>query len=389
MDRGGDVIEKAVVVGGGIAGTVAAIALHKAGIDSVVHESSPSGADDAGAFFTIMHNGMDALAAVDLGGAVAEHSYPAQGVRLLTGAGREVSAQSYTEGPRTLRRAALYQLLHAEAAKRGIRVEHSKRLVTATENDRGVTATFADGSTAEGDVLIAADGTHSTARAIINPEAPRARYTGLNVVYGYAPAREGEEPNTYTFVHGTRAAFGYIGVPNGQTWWFSRLPGEELDLRAMTAQQRKDHAAAYFADDDFPAVEIIQSTGEEVIGSTVYDIPTTPNWHTARMVLAGDAAHAASPASGQGASMALEDAVTLAKCLRDLPPHKAFPAYERLRRDRVERLVASSAERDAARTSGAPPRQPSEQELAELTKRRRAFQSWLYEHHIDWAEPVS
>ncbi|MCP3800646.1 FAD-dependent monooxygenase [Allokutzneria sp. A3M-2-11 16] len=379
---------KAVIIGGGIAGTVAAIALHKAGIDAVVHEAYPTGADDAGAFFTIMHNGMNALAAVGLDQVVAEHSYPARGVRLLTGAGREVSAQTYSQGPRTLRRAALYQVLHAEAAKRGIRVEHNKRLVAATEQD-GVVATFADGSTAEGDVLIAADGTHSTARAIINPGAPRARYTGLNVVYGYAPAREGEEPNTYTFVHGARAAFGYIGVPHGQTWWFSRLPGPELDLTGMTPQQWKDHASAYFADDDFPAVEIIQSTDGEVIGSNVYDIPTTPNWHTERMVLAGDAAHAASPAAGQGASMALEDAVTLAKCLRDLPPDKGFPVYERLRRDRVERLVANSAARDATRTGGAPQPPMSEAELAEVTRRRQAYQAWLYEHHIDWAETVS
>ncbi|SDN47570.1 FAD-dependent monooxygenase [Allokutzneria albata] len=379
-------VEKAVIIGGGIAGTVAAIALHKAGVGSVVYESYPTGADDAGAFFTIMHNGMNALAAVDLDHVVAEHSYPAQGVRLVTGAGREISARTYSQGPRTLRRAALYQVLHAEAAKRGIRVEHSKRLVSTTENADGVVATFADGSTAEGDVLIAADGTHSTARAIINPEAPPARYTGLNVVYGYAPARPREEPNTYTFVHGARAAFGYIGVPNGQTWWFSRLPGPELDLAGMTPQQWKDHASAFFADDDFPVVEIIQSTDGEVIGSNVYDIPTTPNWHTERMVLAGDAAHAASPAAGQGASMALEDAVTLARCLRDLPPDKGFPVYESLRRDRVEHLVANSAERDATRKGGAP---MSEAELADVTRRRQAYQTWLYEHHIDWAEPVS
>ncbi|MFB9907723.1 FAD-dependent monooxygenase [Allokutzneria oryzae] len=384
-------ISDVVIVGGGIAGTVAAIALHKAGIDATVHEAYPTGANDAGAFFTIMHNGMDALAAVGLDQAVAEHSYPAQGVRLVDGTGRQLGEQSYAQGmgsvpgPRTLRRSALYQLLHDEAAKRGIRVEHSKRLIAATEAKRA-TATFADGSTAQGDVLIGADGTHSTTRAVINPDATPARYTGLNVVYGYAPARTDVEPNTYTFAHGARAAFGYIVVPTGQTWWFSRLPGEKLDCSGMTVQQWKDHASSYFADDAFPAAEIIQSTEAEVIGSNVYDIPTTPQWYTDRMVLTGDAAHAASPAAGQGASMALEDAVTLAKCLRDLPRDQAFRAYESLRRDRVEQIVANSAARDTGRMTGAP---QSEEDREKALQRRRAFQAWVYQHHIDWEQPVT
>ncbi|MEY9887641.1 2-polyprenyl-6-methoxyphenol hydroxylase-like FAD-dependent oxidoreductase [Catenulispora sp. MAP5-51] len=85
------------------------------------------------------------------------------------------------------------------------------------------------------------------------------------------------------------------------------------------------------------------------------DLPPGLRWHTPRAVLIGDAAHAASPATGQGASMALEDAVILAKALRDAPtPAAAFADYDRLRRPRVETNIASSA----ALSAGRPPAKP-------------------------------
>ncbi|GAA3340544.1 hypothetical protein GCM10020358_28570 [Amorphoplanes nipponensis] len=70
-------------------------------------------------------------------------------------------------------------------------------------------------------------------------------------------------------------------------------------------------------DDATPAAAIVAATGGDVVGGDSYDIPTTPHWHNDRMVLTGDAAHAASPAAAQGASMALEDAVALAAALRE------------------------------------------------------------------------
>ncbi len=91
-------------------------------------------------------------------------------------------------------------------------------------------------------------------------------------------------------------------------------------------------------------------------------------WHTDRVVLVGDAAHAASPAAGQGASMALEDSVTLARCLRDLAaPRRAFEVYERLRWERVEALVEMSAGLGANRSVSA---------------------NSFYAHHIEWNNPV-
>jgi 2-polyprenyl-6-methoxyphenol hydroxylase-like FAD-dependent oxidoreductase len=97
-------------------------------------------------------------------------------------------------------------------------------------------------------------------------------------------------------------------------------------------------------DDATPVHALITASSADVVGSDSYDIPTTPHWHNARMVLAGDAAHAAIPAAAQGASMAIEDAVALAKALHDHDdPTTAFAAYEDRRRAETEETVAASA----------------------------------------------
>jgi 2-polyprenyl-6-methoxyphenol hydroxylase-like FAD-dependent oxidoreductase len=97
-------------------------------------------------------------------------------------------------------------------------------------------------------------------------------------------------------------------------------------------------------EDATPAHALIAASGADVMGSDSYDIPTTPHWHNARMVLVGDAAHAAVPAAAQGASMAIEDAVALAAALHDHDdPASAFTAYEDRRRAETEETVAASA----------------------------------------------
>ncbi|MEJ2858448.1 MULTISPECIES: FAD-dependent monooxygenase [unclassified Saccharothrix] len=357
---------KALIIGGGIAGPVTALGLRKAGIDSVVFEAYPTGADDIGAFLTIMHNGLDALRAIDVEHVVVDNSFAADGVDVYDGAGVLISENRWGDGvtgPRTLRRADLYRALHDELRAQGIAVEHGKRLVAVED---GVRAVFEDGTTAEGDLLVGADGLHSATRRIIDPQAPRPRYTGLNIFYGYA---EGLDPTTtpgrYHMIAGSRGFFGHSTAPDGTTWWFARTPGPER--HGGTPDEHRAHAAAFFADDTSPAPEIIRAAGEVHAGNA-YDVPTTPVWHTDRVVLVGDAAHAASPAAGQGASMALEDSVTLARCLRDSTrPREAFEVYERLRRERVEALVGMSAE---------------------LGANRSVSSNSFYAHHIEWNDPV-
>jgi FAD-dependent urate hydroxylase len=97
----------------------------------------------------------------------------------------------------------------------------------------------------------------------------------------------------------------------------------------------------------------VTATTSELAAYPVHDLPEVPTWHRGPMVIISDAAHATSPSSGQGASLAIEDAVILAKCLRDMPDAaRAFAAYEQLRRGRVERVVRHSARIGRSKTPG-------------------------------------
>ena len=95
------------------------------------------------------------------------------------------------------------------------------------------------------------------------------------------------------------------------------------------------------------------SADELLVVGALEILPTVPHWHRGRMVLVGDAAHAPSSSSGQGASLAIESAIQLARCLRDLPDvPTAFAAYERLRRPRVEKIAANAAKNNSSKASG-------------------------------------
>lgn len=126
-------------------------------------------------------------------------------------------------------------------------------------------------------------------------------------------------------------------------------------------------------------------------GWTTFDLPTVPVWHTDRMLVIGDAAHAASPSSGQDASMAIEDAVELGRCVRDHPdPLNAFAAYERLRRARV---VAHGARTSSDKVAGPGARRVRDLVmpwfLGRVARDDGAALAWLHRHHIGWDAPVA
>ena len=159
----------------------------------------------------------------------------------------------------------------------------------------------------------------------------------------------------------------------------------------MTTDRWRSWLLDLFADDRTPACAIIDSTPGELVGWATYDIPSVPRWHRDNLVIIGDAAHATSPASGQGASMAIEDGVELGRCLRDLPdPRSAFAAYERMRRERVEKVVANGARSSNAKAAG-PVARVLRDAFLPIFLRKQAAQAdmWLHGHHIDWDAPVA
>ncbi|MFH8346553.1 FAD-dependent monooxygenase [Streptomyces sp. NPDC018045] len=389
---------KALIIGGGIAGAVTAMALREADIEAEVFEAYEEGADDVGAFLVVFANGLEALRVIGAHGPVVAHSFPAERLEFLSGTGKRLGGSALAgaaggtdTGPRTLTRATLYRVLHDEARRRGIHVRHGKRLVAAeTVGDRRVVAVFADGSRAEGDLLIGADGIHSVVRKMIDPAAPRPRYTGQYTVCGYTrDVRPPCAPATYTMIYGRRAFFGCTAAPDGEVWWFANVPGPERsrrDLAAVTAGQWRQRVTALLDGDRTPAADIVRATGDHIVGSHAYDLATTPRWYSDTMVIIGDAAHAAAPNAAQGASMAVEDGVVLATCLRDRhEPRRAFAAYEELRRARVERVVAHSARMARRSAPGALRRVVRDVMLPRSVARGGdGADTWLTGYRVEW-----
>jgi FAD-dependent urate hydroxylase len=164
---------------------------------------------------------------------------------------------------------------------------------------------------------------------------------------------------------------------------------QELSTITPGAWQRQ--LLELFADDAGPATTIIENAGDELGAYPIHDMPTVPTWHKGPIVLAGDAAHATSPSSGQGASIAIEDAIVLAKCLRDVPGHEtAFATYARLRRARVEKIVEVSARIGRTKTAGPVGRRLRDlvMPLALKYLANSKAQAWMYTYHIDWNERI-
>jgi FAD-dependent urate hydroxylase len=394
----------ALVIGGGIAGPVAAMALQKAGIQATVYEARPRGAEGIGVFLTIASNGIDALRTIETDGPVLAAGFPTPGITLRSTTGKHLGAARaglpLADGTtsHTLKRADLYQAIHDQATARGIVIEHGKRLVDVEQSRDGVRAVFEDGSDATGEVLIGADGIRSVTRGLIDPSAPAPTYVGLVNLGGYASGVPVDaEPGSYTMIFGKRAFFGYALAPDGALWWFANVPRGDQPARgeveAVTAEQWQRQLAELYAEDAGPAVGLVQASDPADImrASPTHSLPHLPVWHAGRMIVIGDAAHAPTPSSGQGASLSVEDAVVLAKCLRDLPYEEAFAAYERLRRARVERIAKVAARVNSSKAAGPVARVLRDATLPVILKLTANSKqvTQQYRYHIDWNTPIS
>ena len=391
----------ALVIGGGIAGPVTAMALRRAGIEARVYEAYDKPADGIGGMLGLAPNGLDALGVLGADGAVRDIGLPVTSMVMRSWTGKRLAEFGDGRGPvfHAVRRGELYRALYDEAARRGIEIEHGKRFVGAEDHGDGVTATFADGSRATADILIGADGIRSAVRGLLHPGI-RPRYTGLLGFGGFLSSATALPPTNGSMhmVFGKRAFFAYQVEDCGRTGWFANLPRREpmtlAQARAVGNAEWLRVLTDVFAGDRVPAVEILRRCAPEelVVVGALEDLPRIPQWSKGRIVLVGDAAHATSPSSGQGVSQAVESAVQLARCLRDLPAaEEAFAAYERLRRARVERMITAGARTNRDKAAGPVGRVVRDAVMPVAMKllAKPGKMAWQTEYHIDWEERVS
>jgi FAD-dependent urate hydroxylase len=265
-----------------------------------------------------------------------------------------------------------------------------------------VIATFADGTTAHSNLLIGADGIRSTVRRIIDPHAPAARYVPVLNLGGEIPdfpVTSLHRPvDEFQMMFGRRCFFGITPTPTGGAVWFANppqprgpAPGE---LDQITPEQWRTRLADLLAGDRGPVADLTRqavqhATPETLRPWTTYDLPSVPTWHRGPLAIIGDAAHATAPSAGQGAALSLEDAVIIAQCLRDLPdPQTAFATFERLRRERVEKIVANGNRGSTSKAAGPVGRILRDAVLPivfrQLSKNDSAATRWITNHHVDW-----
>lgn len=392
--------ESVLIVGGGIAGTVAAIALQQAGWRPTIVEAYDRDADGVGAFLTIAPNGVRCLQELGLE-RVLEPGFETPRFWMTLGSGRVVAQMSagQSEGVSalTIRRADLYTGLRKHAESMGVHVEYGKRLVGVGTEARRPVARFEDGTQADASVIVGADGLHSVLRTVIDPDAAAPEDLGLLNTGGFATGVDldgidGARPGVVSFVFGRRCFFGWTMHPSGEVWWFAN-PGCELAPREGTSPEHWRATLIELASADrSPMRAIIEATEHIFAPWRTHDLPSVRTWRRDAMIVIGDAAHAASPSSGQGASMAIEDALVLAKCLRDLGSvQDALARYEGLRRERVERVVAQGRRNGSGKTPGPLGRWVRDAMLSVVLPlvARRDPMAWIHEHHIEWSTPVS
>lgn len=388
---------RVLIVGGGVAGPAIALAARQRGLDAVVLERRPVVDPAEGSWITVSPNGLDALDVLGVLPAVRLIGAPSRQNRMFGATGRLLGELSLgvplADGTvaLTMKRSALAAVLTDAARQAGAEVRLGAEVVTVRDTGEGVTVELADGATITGDVVVGADGVRSRVRTWLDPAAPAARYVGLTNFGGITRAADVPPavdlvPEAWHFVFGRRSFTGFHPLPTGDVVWFVNVPRPEID-RAERASTTDETWLAWLrglvADDAGPGPALVGAGTLELAGDNTYDLRRVPTWWRGRTVLVGDAVHAPSPSSGQGASMALEDAVVLADALATHGVH-GLAGYEQARRKRVEKIVTNGARSSSAKIPGPVGRRVQEAMLRALfhTVVTEKSTAWITGHRL-------
>jgi 2-polyprenyl-6-methoxyphenol hydroxylase-like FAD-dependent oxidoreductase len=330
-------VERILIVGGGIGGLSLAAALHQQGFAPELVERSPAWRA-TGAGIGMLANGMRVLRMLGLDGAVTQAGAGLRHWRYCNSQGEllcdtDLEALWDGVGPCIgIERSKLHEALLAGAvavpARLGIAV------TGLTQDADRVTVAFSDGSRAEYDLVVGADGIHSTVRALAIG-GPPPRYAGQVVWRSLIPIRP-SGLDDMTVVMGDGRFFGLVPVGGGRTYGFGGL--DAPDPFEDPSEGRLERVRRLFAPLGGPVPAYL--TALECDAQLRFDVIEWVDadcWHTGRVLLLGDAAHAGPPHMGQGGCMALEDALVLGECLRVAATVEgALVAYVTRRRPRTD-----------------------------------------------------
>ncbi len=338
----------AIVVGGGIGGLAAALALRRAGLRVTVLERARR-AGEVGAGITLFPNALRGLDAIGVGERVRAAGFPlpAGNGTLRRPDGRVVIDATGLPVVRDLygfHRAALHAALLDELTERagddvivtGAEVV-SVAAVAADQVRAKAEVELASGDRLAADVVVGADGLRSRVRSVLHPEQPGPRYAGYTSWRGVTRDQV-ELPGGAGETWGAGRRFGILPLRDGRAYWFGAANRAEGAGDAGPMDAVRERFAGWH--DPIPAL-LAATDPAAVLHYDIYDLPTPlAPFARGRVALLGDAAHAMTPDIGQGACQAIEDAVTLAAVLAGSDDvADALAEYDAARRPRTQRLL--------------------------------------------------
>jgi 2-polyprenyl-6-methoxyphenol hydroxylase-like FAD-dependent oxidoreductase len=337
------VSRSAIVVGAGIGGLCAALALRRAGLQVTVLERSPA-IEPIGAGIWMWPNAIHGLRSLGVGDRVLRDAAPV-GLTVRSARGRALADTGSDEFPRrfgaplvVLARAdlhaALLEALGPEPLRLGARCVAVDPAVARVE--------LASGERLQGDVLVGADGLRSVVRAALaGPAEPRfSGYTAWRALMTPPPELAARIADCkYT---GRGRIFVCVRLGDGSVFWAATGRADAGEA-ANPAVDRLRLLAAFSRWTDPVAAIVAHTDPEAILRHDLYDREPLARWTHGRTTLLGDAAHPMLPNLGQGACQAIEDAVVLGRAFAEADGTvTALRAYERARRPRAGRIVRQS-----------------------------------------------
>src|SRR5690242_2085707 len=286
------------IIGGGIGGLTAALALRQAGFQPEIFEQAPV-LLDVGAAIALWPNAMRILDRLQLTGNIVAHAGTMDEIRWLDQNGHLINRVRIKQNSApavALHRADLQHILQHALPQASLHLGHT--LIDQQQSGDHIVAKFANGDSHEADFLIGADGIHSRVRAqFIDDGNPI--YRGYTVWRGISPRIPSAiPPATAIELHGRGQRFGIGPVGLGRTGWWATVNDDHST----------DALCELFADWYGPVRELIEATPRSsILKTAALDRPPSRKWGTGRMTLLGDAIHPPTPNLGQGGCLAMED----------------------------------------------------------------------------------
>lgn len=338
-------IRDAIIIGGGIGGLSAGIALRRVGIQVKIYEQAPV-LGNIGAGITLWPNAMKVLRKLGVASEIIKTGARLQYGKICTDRGATLSEmrsgeleERFGEPVVAIHRADLHRVLLSSLPEEVIRLDS---VCSGFEQLKdGVTVHFADGQSERADLLIGADGIHSAIRKQLFPEV-QLRYSGYTAWRGVVETDEDKSAGVTSESWGKGARFGRVPIGNNRVYWYATANMPEG--RILAVSDRKEFLKQRFRGWHSPVEQLIEATpADAILHNDIHDFEPLEQWSRGRVTLLGDAAHATTPNMGQGACMAIESAVVLARCLsQKASPEESLRQYESERKPRTAWITRES-----------------------------------------------